>query len=499
MKSFAINKRIRLIKIPLILLVISSFSNGCKKFLEVAPPPTRVASENVYNSDATAASVLTGLYTQMMQVSYLSSSTTFSIASLSGITGLSADELTFWSGALASTSAANIKRGFFYRNALVSDISASHGGEFWNNFYQYVYVCNEVVENLSSSKALTPAVRDQLLGEALFMRSFLYFNLLNLYGDVPLVLSTDHKVSSLLSRFAKDKVYEQIVLDLTTAESLLSEQYLKEDAFTAYGPGSEERVRPTKWAAQSLLARVYLFKEDWINAESQSTAIIDNNNLFDLSTDVSDVFKKNSSDTIWALQPVNTGWNTEDARFFIFSTAAGPTTTNPVYLSKQVLSAFEPTDQRASKWINRKIVGTDTFNYSFKYKSATQNSPVTEYLIVLRLSEQYLIRAEARARQGHLQEAISDLNIVRSRAGLPDTSTATQEELLGAILHERQVEFFTEMGHRWFDLKRTRSVNAVMSIVTPLKGGVWESTAEYYPIPFKDLQLNPNLVQNEGY
>jgi hypothetical protein len=94
----------------------------------------------------------------------------------------------------------------------------------------------------------------------------------------------------------------------------------------------------------------------------------------------------------------------------------------------------------------------------------------------------------------------ADLNVIRTRAGLPNTVATTESGLLSAIVHERQVEFFTEWGHRWCDLKRTGLVDSVMSIVTPLKGGAsWSSNGAIYPIPQTERNSDPNLSQNKGY
>jgi hypothetical protein len=120
----------------------------------------------------------------------------------------------------------------------------------------------------------------------------------------------------------------------------------------------------------------------------------------------------------------------------------------------------------------------------------------TEYLMVLRLAEQFLIRAEARAHQKNLADAISDLNIIRHRAGLPDLSSSlVQADVLAAVEKEKRIEFFAEFGHRWFDLKRTGRVDAVLAPIKPL----WTSTAAFYPLPFSELQKDPNLTQNPGY
>jgi starch-binding outer membrane protein, SusD/RagB family len=143
---------------------------------------------------------------------------------------------------------------------------------------------------------------------------------------------------------------------------------------------------------------------------------------------------------------------------------------------------------------------TGTYYYPFKYKSSVLNSPVTEYLMMMRLGEQYLIRAEARVQKNDFVGAKADINIIRKRAGLANTSANDKSSLLAAVLHERQVELFSEWGHRWFDLKRTGAADSVMSIVTPQKGGgVWKAYQKYYPIPLSEIQSNPNLNQNLGY
>ena len=116
--------------------------------------------------------------------------------------------------------------------------------------------------------------------------------------------------------------------------------------------------------------------------------------------------------------------------------------------------------------------------------------------MILRLGEQYLIRAEARAQQGNVSGAWQDLNTIRMRA---DLGPSAQPDILAAIGHERQIELFTEMGQRWLDLKRTGQVNAVMEVATPLKGGSWNSYQQLYPVAQGDIQDDPQLTQNVGY
>ena len=117
--------------------------------------------------------------------------------------------------------------------------------------------------------------------------------------------------------------------------------------------------------------------------------------------------------------------------------------------------------------------------------------------MVLRLAEQYLIRAEARAEQNNLTGAVADLNIIRNRAGLPNTTAVTQGDILTAIMHERQVELFSEWGHRFFDLKRTGQANTVLGAIASKQP--WNTNQLLYPIPVSETTNDAFLQQNPGY
>ncbi|THU34737.1 RagB/SusD family nutrient uptake outer membrane protein [Niastella caeni] len=474
--------RFYIFSIATVLILV--FESGCKKLVDVDPPDTTITGSSVYASDATAIAVLTGIYTRLSSTANYDGNTGFTTISL--FTALSADEM-----ALFDLNNANYLS--FYRNSLSA---SGAGSEFWPTIYSYIFTCNSAIEGLKKSTTLAPAVKQQLTGEAKFMRAFFYFYLINLYGDVPLVLNIDYKVNSLLSRIPKAQVYQQIINDLKEAQDLLTSDYVKGDVISK----TTERVRPNKWAATALLARAYLFNGDYINAESQATSVINNSSMYSLST-LPDVFLKNSNEAILQLQPVFPATvvsNTHDAVQFIIP-ATGPSNSWPVYLSTSLVNSFESSDQRKINWVSSVIMGTDTFYYPYKYKMNTPNDPVTEYLMLLRLAEQYFIRAESRAKQNKLNEAMNDLNVIRTRAGLANTTATTQSELIIAIQHERQVELFMELGHRWLDLKRMNVIDAVMTIVTPKKGGTWSTNWQLYPIPVGDIQKDPNLIQNAGY
>jgi hypothetical protein len=500
-------KKIRLIELDFVFndtfckvivffaVLVSSSMYGCKKFIEVEAPVTSINSANVYNTDFTAISVLTGIYTDISEG--LSSG---GLASMTLFPALSSDELTLYGG-ISSSAKSYIP---YYTNSLTKLNVANHIG----SIYSILYTVNSAIEGLTASDKLTPSLKQQLLGEAKFMRGFCYFYLVNLYGDVPLVLTTDYKVNSVMAKSSKNTVYDQIISDLKDAQNLLSDKYLKGDAVTAYAPGTEERLRPTKWAATALLARVYLYDEKWLDAEKEATSVINHSSLYQM-TDLVNTFLKNNVEAIWQLQPVSKGYNTETARYFVLP-SSGPSTvgTNNFYLSRFLVNSFESGDLRAKAWMSSVTVKNITYNYLFKYKVTEQNAPLSEYTVVLRLAEQYLIRAEARIQNQNIENGIADLNIIRNRA-TDKTSGAFQltqlsvslnkDQALKAVLHERQVELFMEWGHRWFDLKRMGYVSKVMDQVTEEKGGIWNTNWELYPFPQDELQYDPNLIQNTGY
>src|SRR6185369_6024182 len=102
------------------------------------------------------------------------------------------------------------------------------------------------------------------------------------------------------ARSPKAQVYQQIIFDLTDAQNLLNNNYVRSDALTTYSIGSAERVRPTKWAATALLARAYLYIGDYTHAEEQATAVLNNSSFYALSS-LNNAFLKNSRETIWSL------------------------------------------------------------------------------------------------------------------------------------------------------------------------------------------------------
>lgn len=457
---------------------------GCKKFVEIAPPETELVTASVFDKNAAASAAQTGIYTQLYNTSV-----SFHI-SLDG--GLLSDEFYNYNSNTSSLTQE-------YINGMVANNSYGQ----WSVAYNFIYQENAILEALAGNNALTPSVVQQLTGEALFVRAYWHFYLTTCYGDIPIVTSTDYAVNNTISRSPRALVFQQIVADLQKAQSLMSSNFVNADdtSFSA----QTERVRPTKWAATALLARAYLYLGNWTGADSAASAVI-GNAMFRLPV-LDSVFLKNSSETIWQVQiPTPPSKNTEDGQFYVLTSAPNGTTNSGVTLSPQLLSAFEPGDKRFVHWVDSIVFPGATYYFPYKYKGTavtfTATGTVTEYNMMLRLAEQYLIRAEAEAQLNQLTAAANDINTIRTRAGLGGTSAATQADLLTAILHERQVELFTEWGYRWFDLVRTGNVNAVMGApgnVTHYKGGAWVAADTLFPIPQSEINLNGNLTQNVGY
>jgi len=481
-----------------IVFFISVLFMACKKLIEVPAPTTEISTANVYASNISAAAVLTGVYSslstddQYCQYGYSGPPSIFLEA------GLYSDELSLFDQS-------NTALFYYYTNNLASQIYSGIPNDFWSSIYQQLYVPNDAIANLTNNHSLTPQVQQQLLGEALFLRAFCYFYLVNLYGTVPLVTTTNYKINSLLPRSSATDVWKQIIADCQNAQSLMSPNFVGSDAETA----TPERTRPNKWVATALLSRAYLYTGDWKDAILQATSIIQNSTLFAIDsisvTSPNTPFIMNSTETIWSLQPVedypsaNTG---EGAIFILPSSGPAIGGSYPVYLNNYLLSAFEPGDFRMSLWVDSVSVAGTTYYYAYKYQQAAGTNTPAEYDVVFRLAEQYLIRAEAEANQGDSVDAISDLNVIRNRAHLPIYSSLVNGPLLKAILHERQVELFTEWGHRWFDLVRTENANSVMGgaqNVCGAKGGNWSSSAQLFPINYTEIAADPNLTQTPGY
>ncbi len=462
---------------------------GCKKSIEIDPPSTAITAAVVYSTNASAAAVMSGMYSRMMMPGTLSDGS----GSIGYLGGLLADELTNFGTDPTTLS--------FYANSL-SSVSPSgiSNSYFWAEIYNELHVANSAIEGLANYSGTTPSMNRQLTGEAKFMRAFFHFYAASLYGDIPIITTSNYLTNEKLFRSPKNLVYQQVIQDLKDAQGLLSVKYLYPSGLVTL-----QKIRPNGGAATAVLARVYLYTGKWDSAETEATALINNSGSYGLDSNLNQVFLANSQEAIWQLAPVQPGYNTQDGYFYILTSPPGAGNFFEVALSNYLLDSFEIGDKRKENWIG--IYTADSINYfyyPYKYKQAynSANPVPVEYEMVFRLAEQYLIRAEARAQRSNIQGAIDDLNIIRKRAGLPMTTASDQTSVLTAILHERQVELFSEWGHRWFDLIRTGNINHIMGSpenICTFKGGSWNQDWTLMPLPEAELQIDHNLTQNPGY
>lgn len=452
------------------ILLYATLGFSCKKFIETDAPRTDLVRETVFKNNSTANAAMLDVYVQLKSFGFANGSQ----YGLSFLGSISSDEMNNY--------VKNRHEEFQQFNDNNLEPNNFILEQNWASLYRSIYQANSIIEGLATSAGVSTVLKNQLEGEAKFIRAFCHFYLVNLWGDVPLVLSTDYKLNNSISRTSKDLVYQQIISDLKEAQNLLSDNYLVSD---------NERVRANKGAATAMLARVYLFNNDWLNAENEAKSIINNNGLYGLEPDLMEVFRTTSKEVIFQLWSNN--YPTEFSTFFVHPAVGGP---RFGAMRVEFVDSFVPDDQRRLIWIQDVFHNGTTFYRMAKYISFAV--PPDDFSTVLKVSEQYLIRAEARAKQGKItgpNSAETDINIIRTRAGLDPTTAANQSDMLLAIENERKHELFGEWGHRWLDLKRT---NRASDILSPIKPN-WQAYKELFPIPEPQLINNPNIIQNPGY
>lgn len=446
-------------------LVISL--NSCDDFVNVDAPNSQLTTQAVFEDALTATVALTDIYAKMRENGFVSGRPN----GFTCLAGTYADDL-------VSYEIGNSTSESFFNNSLLSTNPSIN--TLWRNTYSQIYAANAVIEGVNNSSSLSESVKNQIRGEALFLRAFLHFHLMSVFGDIPYIKTTDYIANSKVTRMSSELVFHEIISDLEFALNGVNMSYI--DA---------SRTRPNKTAIQAFLARVYLYYGDYAEASNMASAVLNATSLYQLEPNLDTEFLKQSRATIWQLSPGAAGANTYEGNSFIFFT--GPPT--KFSLTQNLVAQFETNDLRRSHWVKSISNGSQVWYHAYKYKKDIATSTSVENSIVLRLAEQYLIRAEARAKQGDLIGAKEDLNVIRLRAGLSNTTAVTIEQVLSAILQERRLELFTELGHRFLDLKRLNLLDSVLGA----KSG-WSTNDRLWPLPKAEMDANPFLVpQNTGY
>lgn len=325
------------------------------------------------------------------------------------------------------------------------------------------------------------AVRDFLNRnklQALFARSVMFYYLQQVFGDIPYPDTTDYQVNQRLSKTPEAEALQRIEADLTEAIDNLPNEYR-----------SPERIYPNRKSAQLLLAKVNMLQNKWSGAETILKSIIQDPRYI-FQNDIKKVFDKSGAHIIWQLKPINEGWATTESLTYYFEDSVPYS----YALTQDLVNSFSDNDLREQNWIREVDAAGEVFYSAYKYKNFPENN--TEYSIVFRLEEAYLLLAEALAQQNKTGEALPYLNALKQRAGIsPITGSISKEALLNEILSENRKEFFTEMGNRFFTLKRMGKLGTLIETKPN-----WKSYHNLWPLPQQELLLNPNLKpQNPGY
>lgn len=387
----------------------------------------------------------------------------------------------------------------------------------WLYLYAHLTAANAVLDNIPAiedPKWTGTSRKDQILGEASFLRALAYYNLVCHFGGVPIILTVTNEGDFYPPRNSAAEVYAQIVKDLKYAESVLLAT-----------PYNGEYGRATKGAAQALLAKTYAQMKDYTNCLVYCNNVI-NSGTYSLVADYSKLWgaaHKNTSESIFEIQVPTGGtpysfWGIE-----IFAYVASDGWPKRNQGSYDLIQAFKAAGDNGVRY-------TSTFNW--QVANASFNMPINAWdaskpvpfmnklpdpngwagidnLPVMRLADIILLAAEANVQLDNLTAAIPLLNQIRTRAGLPNTTAKTKSELALAVLNERRLELVFECT-RWNDLVRA-DANGTINLVTLMNSQVdsngknlgFNMNADkhqfIFPIPLQDLQLNKNLTQNPGY
>lgn len=357
-------------------------------------------------------------------------------------------------------------REVYLKNISTSNVQIR---DTWFAAYDGINRANNLLDAIPSVGALTAEQAEQYTAEALFLRSLYYYILVSYHGGVPIITEPSRGVGeeSQVARATEAEVWDRIVTDLEQASSSLAYEIVD--------------GRATAGAADALLARVYLETGDYAQARDRATAVIESG-LYALNDDYSANWtQKFSGEAIFEL-PYSINNSNSLAFWYFPPTLGGRLGFAP---GDDLISAYEAGDERLDFSIGVED-GTPFGKKYFRVANGDDN------VVVLRLAEMYLVRAEANARLGADAATVrADIDAVRDRAGLAPlpVTVDTQEELLAAILQERRVELAME-GHRFFDLRRYGIAATVLGI---------SPERLLFPIPQAEMDVNENLEQNPGY
>ncbi len=393
-----------------------------------------------------------------------------------------------------------------------SNVSADNSllNDLWNNAYATIARSNIIIGRIQNI-TMDATLKQRYTGEAKFLRALIYFNLVRVFGDVPLVLTevTQAQQSFDFAREAGDKVYAQIIQDLKDAAAALPDTYTK----------NNDIGRATSIAARSLLGKVYLTRKQYPEASAVLQEVI-GSGIPALLPVYSDIFlpdNANNKEIIFAVQYAR-GFDPQQGSPFGNDVAPNEPVNKPVVTAGNGQGTFLATDDLVQTFTSadtRKqaidsATGTRKYYYTKKYfdPAMTKANDAGNDWIVLRYADVLLMAAEAYNEQGQITPALTYMNQVRHRAALNASTTTDKVTLRAEIVVERRLELNCE-GHRWFDLVRTGQVKTVMNAFFEKyktdddqagKSSTIQDNELIFPIPGFQVNLNPDKIkQNPGY
>lgn len=366
--------------------------------------------------------------------------------------------------------------------------------DYYASFYNVISRANVVLDNLEAVE--DAGTRASFEGEAKFIRAYAYFNLVRLYGEVPLIDKTisplDKEVQ--FTRASTSAIYSLIESDLTTAVAGLSNTY---------------RTRASKAAAQALLAKVYLTQgSNYPQAKSLLESVMSSG--YSLESDFRDIFyNENNNEVIFAIG-YQSDLTSDSQNFSAEMLNAVGRTTGVNYVTAEAKAAFEANGGDRSQYSFRQDKLQNTFDQVVKYlpngdedlgipATSSDATQAGNDWIVLRYADVLLMHTEAIMAGGAETSdpaAIASFQAVRDRAGLTDAVTSISK---ADLLAERRVELAFE-NHRFFDLVRFNEAESTLSAYSAANGYSFSSTDLLLPIPQREINLSKGLLtQNAGY
>ncbi|WP_210520124.1 RagB/SusD family nutrient uptake outer membrane protein [Hymenobacter terricola] len=469
------------------IILLSLLSLGlfpsCKKFLEEKPYDF-IAADNFYQTEGDAIAGLNGVFNALLPQTYF------------GRTGWQITELPAELIRVGSSTDERAQLSRFTFTPTNTEINS-----WWLNTYLMINRANDVIEKVPAV-SMDAVRKNNIIGNARFLRAMGYFDLARCFGDVPLVLTTVKGPTDDLrpARTPLAQVYEQIIADLRFAEA---------NCPIETQIAGTDKGRVSSGAAAALLAKVYVTRAAGPAAQaSDNQSGLDAcnrviaSNAYSLLPVYGDVFnpdKENGPEHIFSIQfdlPPNTG--SIIVRQFLPSQLAGLGTFT---VEDSLVRSYQTADVRRA-WNISNVAGTTTLaRYYFnKFRDPLRiiNDARTNYLIT-RYADILLLQSEARNNLNANDPLKYDgYNRVRVRAGLPPfaaTRVTTKDAFVDMLIRERGWELCQE-GHRWFDLIR---LNRLKQRELAVFNRVVDDHYLLFPIPQPELVLNPNLTQNPGY